>query len=77
MRALELLYHLGALDTQFTLTPLGKIMAQFPLDPQVSLHAHPKKSSPTFPPAVLETADRESQVWMRPGGFDNCRDGFW
>ena len=36
MRALELLYYLGALDTEFTLTPLGKIMAQFPLDPQVS-----------------------------------------
>ena len=36
MRAFELLYHLGALDTEFTLTPLGKVMAQFPLDPQVS-----------------------------------------
>ena len=36
MRALELLYYLGALDTEFTLTPLGTIMAQFPLDPQVS-----------------------------------------
>ena len=36
MRALELLYHVGALDTEFNLTPLGTIMAQFPLDPQVS-----------------------------------------
>ena len=36
MRALELLYYLGALDTEFNLTPLGTVMAQFPLDPQVS-----------------------------------------
>ena len=36
MRALELLYYLGALDTELNLTPLGKVMAQFPLDPQVS-----------------------------------------
>jgi len=46
MRALELLYHLGALDTEFNLTSLGMVMAQFPLDPQVSgsiliLSAHP------------------------------------
>ena len=36
MRALELLYYLGALDTEFGLSPLGTVMAQFPLDPQVS-----------------------------------------
>lgn len=36
MRALELLYYLGALDTELNLTPLGKVMAQFPLDPQVN-----------------------------------------
>ena len=36
MRALEMLYYLGALDTEFSLTPLGRTMAQFPLDPQVS-----------------------------------------
>ena len=36
MRALEVLYYLGALDTEFNLTPLGTTMAQFPLDPQVS-----------------------------------------
>jgi len=36
MRALELLYYLGALDTKFNLTPLGAVIAQFPLDPQVS-----------------------------------------
>ena len=36
MRALELLYYLGALDAGFNLKPLGTVMAQFPLDPQVS-----------------------------------------
>ena len=35
MRALELLNHLGAIDDDGNLTPLGVIMADFPLDPQV------------------------------------------
>ena len=35
MRALELLYYLGALDDKSNLTSLGMFMAQFPLDPQV------------------------------------------
>ena len=36
MRALELLNYLAALDDEGNLTPLGSIMAEFPLDPQVS-----------------------------------------
>jgi pre-mRNA-splicing factor ATP-dependent RNA helicase DHX15/PRP43 len=36
MRALELLNYLGALDDDGNLTSLGAIMAEFPLDPQVS-----------------------------------------
>jgi len=36
MRALELLNYLAALDDDGGLTPLGQIMAEFPLDPQVS-----------------------------------------
>ncbi|GJQ10468.1 hypothetical protein GpartN1_g2259.t1 [Galdieria partita] len=36
MRALELLNYLGALDDEGELTPLGKLMAEFPLDPQLS-----------------------------------------
>jgi pre-mRNA-splicing factor ATP-dependent RNA helicase DHX15/PRP43 len=36
MRALELLNYLAALDDEGNLTPLGAIMAEFPLDPQVS-----------------------------------------
>ena len=36
MRALELLNYLGALDDEGNLTQLGSIMAEFPLDPQLS-----------------------------------------
>ncbi|KAI0075013.1 P-loop containing nucleoside triphosphate hydrolase protein [Panus rudis PR-1116 ss-1] len=36
MRALELLNYLAALDDEGNLTPLGAIMAEFPLDPQMS-----------------------------------------
>lgn len=36
MRALELLNFLGALDDDGKLTPLGDIMAEFPLDPQLA-----------------------------------------
>ena len=48
MRALELLHYLGALDAGSTLTPLGKVMAQFPLDPQVS-----RLTSYIYPPRTL------------------------
>ncbi|XAO25250.1 hypothetical protein I312_104067 [Cryptococcus bacillisporus CA1280] len=36
MRALELLHYLAALDDDGNLTPLGSIMAEFPLDPQLA-----------------------------------------
>jgi pre-mRNA-splicing factor ATP-dependent RNA helicase DHX15/PRP43 len=36
MRALELLIYLDALDNNGRLTNLGSIMAEFPLDPQMS-----------------------------------------
>ncbi len=36
MRALELLNYLGALDDEGELTQIGAIMAEFPLDPQLS-----------------------------------------
>ena len=36
MRALELLNYLGALDDEGELTPLGRQMSEFPLDPQLS-----------------------------------------
>lgn len=37
MRALELLNFLAALDDDGNLTPLGGMMAEFPLDPQVRI----------------------------------------
>lgn len=37
MRALELLNYLGAMDNDGNITPLGSLMASFPVDPQVSL----------------------------------------
>ncbi len=36
MRALELLNFLAALDDEGNLTALGSMMAEFPLDPQLS-----------------------------------------
>ncbi|KAF9581051.1 DEAH-box ATP-dependent RNA helicase prp43 [Lunasporangiospora selenospora] len=36
MRALELLNYLGALDDDGEMTPLGRLMADFPLDPQLA-----------------------------------------
>lgn len=36
MRALELLNYLSAFDDEGNLTPLGEIMAEFPLEPQLS-----------------------------------------
>ncbi|KAK4685021.1 pre-mRNA-splicing factor ATP-dependent RNA helicase DHX15/PRP43, partial [Tremellales sp. Uapishka_1] len=36
MRALELLHYLAALDDEGEMTPLGAIMAEFPLDPQLA-----------------------------------------
>jgi pre-mRNA-splicing factor ATP-dependent RNA helicase DHX15/PRP43 len=36
MRALELLNYLAALDDDGNLTPLGGMMAEFPLDPQLA-----------------------------------------
>jgi len=35
MRALEVLNYLAALDDDGNLTPLGSLMASFPVDPQV------------------------------------------
>lgn len=52
MRALELLNYIGALDDEGDLTPLGAIMAEFPLDPQVRLLAL-LPSRPTEPTNVV------------------------
>lgn len=36
MRALESLHYLGAINEQTNLTPLGAMMAEYPLDPQMA-----------------------------------------
>ena len=36
MRALELLNYLGAIDDEGAMTEVGQMMAEFPLDPQLS-----------------------------------------
>ncbi len=40
MRALELLNYLAAIDDDGNMTPLGAMMAEFPLDPQVCVSQH-------------------------------------
>ena len=37
MRAFELLHYLAAIDDEGEITPLGSLMASFPIDPQVCL----------------------------------------
>jgi hypothetical protein len=62
MRALELLNYLAALDDDGNLTPLGGIMAEFPLDPQVNkiefLPPWPMNQLKLFFASVGEIIDR-------------------
>lgn len=67
MRALELLNYLGALDDEGTLTKIGEMMAEFPLDPQL---AKMMVASPEFKCSneILSIAAMLSvpNVFMRP-----------
>ncbi|KAH7914909.1 P-loop containing nucleoside triphosphate hydrolase protein [Hygrophoropsis aurantiaca] len=67
MRALELLNYLAALDDDGNLTPLGAIMAEFPLDPQL---AKMLIVSPEFKCSneILTITSMLSvpNVWLRP-----------
>ncbi|CAA7263822.1 unnamed protein product [Cyclocybe aegerita] len=67
MRALELLNYLAALDDDGNITPLGKMMAEFPLDPQL---AKMLIVSPEFKCSneILTITAMLSvpNVWMRP-----------
>ncbi|KAG2336630.1 P-loop containing nucleoside triphosphate hydrolase protein [Suillus weaverae] len=67
MRALELLNYLAALDDDGNLTALGSIMAEFPLDPQLSkmLIASPefKCSNEIFTITAMLSVPN---VWLRP-----------
>ncbi|KAG9047075.1 DEAH-box ATP-dependent RNA helicase prp43 [Tulasnella sp. UAMH 9824] len=67
MRALELLNYLAALDDDGNLTELGKIMAEFPLDPQMSkmLIVSPEfKCSNEI--LTLSAMLSVPNVWLRP-----------
>jgi len=67
MRALELLNYLSALDDDGNLTPLGGIMAEFPLDPQL---AKMLIVSPEFKCSnellTIVTMLSIPNVWLRP-----------
>ncbi|KAI0259164.1 P-loop containing nucleoside triphosphate hydrolase protein [Gloeopeniophorella convolvens] len=67
MRALELLNHLAAIDDEGELTPLGSMMSDFPLDPQM---AKMLISSPEFncSQEILTIVAMLSvpNVWLRP-----------
>jgi HrpA-like RNA helicase len=58
MRALELLNYLAALDDDGNLTPLGGMMAEFPLDPQVSSHDRKYRDGLLISSLAGQTTDR-------------------
>ena len=62
MRALELLNYLKALDDEGDLTDLGGIMAEFPLDPQVSF-----RSTQCLHSSVLEFVLKSSFFYIPDG----------
>ena len=67
MRALELLNYLAALDDEGNLTPLGAIMAEFPLDPQVKPRSFFFKDEKIILiiPLAVKDVDRQSRVQMQ------------
>ncbi|KAG9083153.1 DEAH-box ATP-dependent RNA helicase prp43 [Ceratobasidium sp. 370] len=69
MRALELLNYLSALDDDGNLTPLGGIMAEFPLDPQLAkmLIVSPEfKCSNELSSILMPHEYTVPNVWLRP-----------
>ena len=60
MRALELLNYLAAIDDDGNLTPLGSIMADFPLDPQVRAF-DPRDGCPQLTRALSDGEDAHRQ----------------
>ena len=79
MRALELLNYLAALDDDGNLTPLGAIMADFPLDPQVRAF-DPRdgcRNKLTRTRSDGEDAHRQPRVQLQQRDLDNSRDALW
>ncbi|KZV63050.1 pre-mRNA-splicing factor ATP-dependent RNA helicase PRP43 [Peniophora sp. CONT] len=67
MRALELLNYLAALDDEGNLTPLGSMMSEFPLDPQMSkmLICSPEFSCSQEVLTIVAMLS-VPMVWLRP-----------
>jgi HrpA-like RNA helicase len=65
MRALEVLNYLAALDDDGNLTPLGSLMASFPVDPQVCAISCSTQRSLT-PTQAGKTPHREPGVQLQP-----------
>ncbi|KAI0791339.1 P-loop containing nucleoside triphosphate hydrolase protein [Abortiporus biennis] len=67
MRALELLNYLAALDDEGNMTPLGAIMAEFPLDPQMAkmLIVSPEFNCSTEILTIVSMLSVPN-VWIRP-----------
>ncbi|OJT09218.1 hypothetical protein TRAPUB_14293, partial [Trametes pubescens] len=67
MRALELLNFLGALDDEGRLTPLGTIMAGFPIEPQMAkmLIASPEFNC-SYEVLTIVAMLSVPNVWLRP-----------
>lgn len=67
MRALELLNYLAALDDDGNLTPLGGMMAEFPLDPQVRVLGHYQyERHPVLTPFLVgQITHREPRIQMQ------------
>lgn len=59
MRALEELNYLGALSDEGNMTPLGELMAEFPLDPQLSKMAVDSSKYQCTPEILVITVKKE------------------
>lgn len=74
MRALELLFGLGAINAGGDLTDVGKTIAEFPLDPQVRSSCTPSTTYLIQTPADVEDSSGQSRLEVQRGGFDFGRD---
>ena len=77
MRALELLNFLAALDDEGKLTPLGAMMSEFPLDPQVRFTTCYSCYSYSYPCADVQDAHSQSGIWLQSRDSNNHCYAFW
>ncbi|KAL2629866.1 hypothetical protein R1flu_014552 [Riccia fluitans] len=81
IRALELLFAIGVLDTDAKLTPLGHQVAEFPLEPMMAKMLLSSNSYSCSPEAVTIAAMLSVQsIWVSSKGrqkeLDDARDSF-